>query len=110
MNHVEYDEDDSTNSDEPEYSKPTDIINGQFIDTREEKPRFLESNDENALVFYRCSLCTRVISLFDLRKYRACPFCGHSKISPTNLTLWEKLIQIVKHPRVWEWKKQKNIM
>ncbi|MDD5189453.1 MAG: hypothetical protein PHE50_00240 [Dehalococcoidales bacterium] len=86
------------------------FINGQFIDTREEKPGFLESNDEDALTFYRCMLCHRIVSLFDLREYKGCAHCGHMKIAPCNLTLWEKLVQIAKHPKVWEWKKQKNRM
>lgn len=84
------------------------VVNGQFIDTREEKPGFLESNEPDTLTFYRCMLCTRIVSLWDLREHRGCAHCGHAKISPTNLTLLEKLAQILKHPRVWEWKKQKN--
>lgn len=87
--------------------EPT-VVNGKLIDVREEKPGFLETNDENALTFYRCCLCHRPVSLFDLREHHACPFCGHARMSPTNLTLWEKLVQIVKHPKVWEWKAQKN--
>jgi RNA polymerase subunit RPABC4/transcription elongation factor Spt4 len=86
----------------------TAFVNGQFIDARVEKPGFLESNDPDALTFYRCVLCHRVVNLFDLREHKACPHCGHGKMSPTNLTLWEKIVQIIKHPRVWEWKKQKN--
>lgn len=88
--------------------KETFVVNGHFIDTREEKPGFLETNDPDGLMFYRCRLCHRVVSLWDIRKYHACPYCRHATISPTNLTLWEKLVQIVKHPKVWEWKKQKN--
>lgn len=86
------------------------IINGQFIDTRPDKPGFLETNDQHALQFYRCTLCHRVVSLFDLREERGCKFCGCKKIAPTNLTLWEKLVQIIKHPKVWTWKDQMNRM
>jgi hypothetical protein len=84
------------------------VVNGHFIDTRDERPRFLETNNKDALTFYRCSLCHRVVSLFDLQKYKSCGYCGNPKISPTNLTLWEKFMQICKHPKVWEWNKQKS--
>ena len=82
------------------------VVNGHVIDTNPGKLRFLETNDESALEFFRCHLCKRVVSLFDLRKEHACPHCGHARISPTNLTFWEKIVQIVKHPKVWEWKNQ----
>lgn len=86
----------------------TTVINGHFIDTRQDKAGFLESNDENALTFYRCRLCHRVVSLFDLKEHHHCPYCHHATMSPTNLTFWEKLVQIVKHPKVWAWKNEKN--
>lgn len=57
----------------------------------------------DGLIFYRCCLCRRVVNVWDLRKHQGCGYCGHAKISPCNLTWWEKLIQIVKHPKVWEW-------
>lgn len=84
------------------------MVNGQFIDPRQEKPGFLETNSEDGLMFYRCRLCHRIVSLFDLREHHACPYCKHATMSPTNLTLWEKLVQIVKHPKVWTWKNEKN--
>lgn len=84
------------------------VVNGHFIDTREEKAGFLGSNADDALTFYRCRLCHRIVSLFDLREHHGCAHCGHATISPTNLTLWEKLVQIAKHPKVWTWKEQKN--
>jgi hypothetical protein len=84
------------------------MINGQFIDTREDKAGFLESNDVDALKFYRCILCHRVVNLWDLREHKGCSFCGNKRIQPTNLTLWEKIVQICNHPKVWEWKGQKN--
>jgi DNA-directed RNA polymerase subunit RPC12/RpoP len=55
------------------------------------------------LAFYRCNLCHRIVNIWDLKKHHGCAKCGHPRISPTNLTLWEKLVQIVKHPKVWEW-------
>jgi len=84
------------------------VVNGHMIDPREDKPGFLESNDQYALQFYRCVLCHRVVSLFDLREKLGCRHCGHAKVSPTNLTLWEKLVQIAKHPKVWTWKNEMN--
>jgi hypothetical protein len=56
------------------------------------------------LVFYRCTLCAHVVSPWDLDK-GGCQHCGGVRIKPTNLSLWEKLIQIIKHPRIWEWHK-----
>ncbi|RLA59563.1 MAG: hypothetical protein DRQ89_13905 [Epsilonproteobacteria bacterium] len=62
------------------------------------------------LEFYRCFQCPQVISVWDMRKQIkesgnvVCPRCGGSKLRPTNLTLIEKFIQIVKHPKIWKWK------
>jgi hypothetical protein len=56
------------------------------------------------LLFYRCNLCNRVVSPWDLNKHRGCGKCGHSKISETNLNMIEKIVQIAKHPKIWEWK------
>ena len=62
------------------------------------------NEEQEGLSFYRCCLCKRVVNAWDLNKHRACAHCGHPRISPTNLTLWEKLVQIIKHPKVWKWK------
>jgi len=32
-----------------------------------------------------------------------CQFCGGTRISPTNLTVMEKIRQLIKHPKVWRW-------
>lgn len=56
------------------------------------------------MIFYRCSLCNSVVSLWDIHNKTACPKCGQVRVQQTNLSLWEKLVQIVKHPKVWEWK------
>lgn len=56
------------------------------------------------LIFYRCNLCNRVVSQWNLNSDMACSHCGHARVSPTNLTWWEKLVQIVKHPKIWSWK------
>jgi len=38
----------------------------------------------------------------------ACPKCGHAKISPTNLTFKEKVVAILKRPKVWQWENIKT--
>ncbi len=58
--------------------------------------------DSDGLLFYRCYLCKRVVSKWDLEDNHECK-CGHGKISPTNLTVWEKIVQMFKHPALWKW-------
>lgn len=55
--------------------------------------------------FYRCTMCGGVVSEWDIDKYRGCPKCANPRIKPTNLSIIEKLVQILKHPKVWEWSK-----
>ena len=57
--------------------------------------------------FYRCKLCRRAVSPWDLKEHTACPYCGGAYFHPSNLTMVEKIQQIVKHPKVWEWKNVK---
>lgn len=71
------------------------VINGQFIDTREDEGK--------GLLFYRCCLCGGVVSKWDIKEHKGCPKCAHAKIRPSNLSLWEKVVQVFKHPKVWEW-------
>ena len=52
--------------------------------------------------FYRCLLCHGVVSPWDIRA-GGCPKCGGVRIQPADLTTWEKLVQIVKHPKLWTW-------
>lgn len=52
--------------------------------------------------FFRCELCAGVVSPWDIEE-GGCGRCGHKRIRPTGLTLWEKIVQIAKHPKVWEW-------
>lgn len=54
------------------------------------------------VTFYRCTVCHGVVSKWDILK-GGCPKCGGTRIQPTNLTMIEKLKQIVKHPKVWGW-------
>lgn len=51
--------------------------------------------------FYRCLICQGVVSEWDIAT-GGCK-CGAKKITPTNLTLREKLVQIWKHPALWRW-------
>jgi hypothetical protein len=54
--------------------------------------------------FYRCTLCRGVISLWDVyTEPHTCPKCGGARMSPTNLSLWEKIVQVIKHPKLWRW-------
>lgn len=55
------------------------------------------------VTFYRCHLCRGIVSPWDIAKEHGCPKCGQRRISPTNLSLFEKLVQICKHPKVWRW-------
>jgi rRNA maturation endonuclease Nob1 len=57
---------------------------------------------KDGLTFYRCTLCRNVVSKWDIDK-GGCQRCGGTKISPTNLTLIEKVKEIVKRPAVWRW-------
>jgi hypothetical protein len=63
---------------------------------------------DEGLLFYRCYLCRSVVSKWDVEEHFACPKCGHTKVSPGNLTLWEKVVQIVKHPLLWRWDEGTN--
>ena len=55
------------------------------------------------ITFYRCLLCTGAVSKWDILSGAGCPKCGGRKVAPSNLSLWEKFIQILKHPKVWDW-------
>ncbi len=48
--------------------------------------------------FYRCLVCGKVVSPFDIKEGIGCSLCGNRKIRPTSLRLWEKMVQLVKHP------------
>jgi|10_taG_2_1085330.scaffolds.fasta_scaffold167174_2 DNA-directed RNA polymerase subunit RPC12/RpoP len=58
---------------------------------------------QEGLTFYRCQLCATVVSKWDIVSGDGCPKCGGLKLSPSRLSLWEKLVQIWRHPRVWDW-------
>ena len=71
------------------------LINGQFVS--------MEDDSEGGLMFYRCNLCGHIVSKWDIKESKGCPKCANPRIKPTNLSLWEKIVQIIKHPKVWEW-------
>jgi DNA-directed RNA polymerase subunit RPC12/RpoP len=54
-------------------------------------------------LFYRCILCGSVVSKWDLEEHQGCGKCGHRRLRPSNLSIWEKAVQIFKHPMVWRW-------
>jgi hypothetical protein len=59
------------------------------------------------ITFYRCTMCSRPVSPMDIEKYNGCK-CGNNKVSETNLSAWEKVVQVVKHPLVWRWKNARS--
>jgi len=59
--------------------------------------------------FYRCVLCQGVVSGWDIEAGDGCPKCASLKMSPSNLSWWEMLVQIIKHPRVWAWPEDQEI-
>lgn len=58
---------------------------------------------KKGLRFYRCVLCRDVVSYWDIKSGVGCPKCKGRRIEPSDLTLWEKLVQIWRHPKVWAW-------
>ena len=64
---------------------------------------YREFNFEGSgLGFYRCFVCRSVVSRWDIKK-GGCQHCSSNKVIPTSLTLWEKIVQIIKHPKLWTW-------
>jgi Zn finger protein HypA/HybF involved in hydrogenase expression len=59
----------------------------------------------DGMQFYRCETCHGVVSPWDIDNGE-CPKCGAHRIRPTDLTLLEKVVQIIKHPKVWTWGKR----
>lgn len=59
----------------------------------------LDSNwhEGTGVPFWRCFLCGKVVSPWDIDK-GGCQHCGSSKISPTNLSLLEGIVQIIRRP------------
>lgn len=55
------------------------------------------------VTFYRCVSCTKVVSPWDIAEVGGCTRCGGGRVRPTNLTWWEKVVQILRRPRFWRW-------
>lgn len=55
------------------------------------------------VMFYRCVLCGNPVSKWDIHEHQGCAKCGNPRIRPSNLSLWEKVVQILRHPKVWAW-------
>jgi rubrerythrin len=62
-----------------------------------------EYESQGGTRFYRCMLCTHVVSPWDLQDHHGCPKCAGTKVKPTNLSLFEKIGQLLRHPRIWTW-------
>ena len=60
-------------------------------------------SESTGVEFFRCVLCGAVVSQWDIAEHHGCGKCGGFKIKPTNLSLWEKIIQIIMHPLFWKW-------
>lgn len=58
---------------------------------------------DRGLLFYRCMLCGAVVSQWDINERHGCRKCGNVRVRPSDLSLWEKIVQIVRHPAVWKW-------
>lgn len=66
-------------------------------------------NQENeGLKFYRCMLCSSIVSHWDIQEVNGCRKCGNVRIRPSDLSFWEKIYQIIKHPRIWQWKNMQS--
>ena len=58
--------------------------------------------------FYRCMLCGKAVNQWDINSGRGCPKCGGLRVKPSNLKWYEKIVQIIKHPKIWEWEEDEN--
>jgi Zn finger protein HypA/HybF involved in hydrogenase expression len=55
------------------------------------------------VAFFRCASCNGVVSMWDIKKIHGCPKCKGNKLRHSDLSLWEKIIQVFKHPQIWRW-------
>lgn len=60
--------------------------------------------EDKGLPFYRCVLCGTVVSVWDIKKHQGCPKCKNTRIRPSDLSVWEKITQVCRHPAIWRWK------
>lgn len=62
---------------------------------------------KKGIPFFRCTLCRGVVNIWDVyNEPHGCPKCGGARISPTNLSLWETVVQLCKHPKWWTWNEE----
>lgn len=57
------------------------------------------AHEGRGLPWYRCILCGAPVSIFDVEQ-GGCHKCGHGKLRPSNLSLWEKVKEIIRNPRI----------
>jgi len=62
-----------------------------------------EAFEGEGVGFYRCMVCATVNSPWELKKLGSCRKCGATKVKATNLSFWEKVVQIVRRPMLWKW-------
>lgn len=62
-----------------------------------------DQESQGGLLFYRCVLCGQVVSKWDIAKHKSCPKCTGVRVRPTNLGVWEKMVQLCYHPKFWRW-------
>lgn len=62
------------------------------------------------ITFFRCVLCASVVSKWDIESGEGCPKCGNRKVAPSNLSILEKIVQMVKHPKLWDWGEDPEII
>lgn len=67
-----------------------------------------DTKDWDGMPFFRCTMCGKVINLWDLAEGKGCTKCGNSHCRPTNLGIIEMIVQMWKHPRIWEWQDKFN--
>lgn len=53
--------------------------------------------------FYRCMGCTAVVAPWDVKETGGCRKCGGGRLRLTNLSWWEKLVQMIRRPAIWRW-------
>ena len=53
--------------------------------------------------FYKCATCNIAVSKWDIAEFHGCPKCSNNKLRKANLSFGEKIMQIIKHPKVWRW-------
>lgn len=53
--------------------------------------------------FYRCMLCGKIVGPSEIRNGEGCRKCGGRRVAPANLSFFEKIGQIIRHPFFWRW-------